>query len=333
MFCADYGGESADQLDQWHSARLVPYGPLQIDPAAAVLHYGQELFEGLKAYRGVDGQIRLFRPEMNHARLVRGAERLCMVAPSKELFLTGLHELCLADERWIPNQTGTALYLRPTLIATEPFLGVRPSRRYLFFVIGSPVGSYYGNGSQSVRIKVETDLVRAAPGGIGEAKTGGNYAASLKAAVTAKEAGFAQVLWLDAVHRSYIEEVGTMNVFFKIAGRVVTPPLEGTILPGVTRQSVIELLKESGTPFEERKISLKELEDASARGALEEVFGTGTAASISPVRELGVRCQVLAVQSGDGFGPVGRWLFDELNGIQYGARPDRFGWTQTVRSE
>jgi branched-chain amino acid aminotransferase len=313
----------------WQNPRIVPYGPLSLDPGAAVLHYGQELFEGLKAFRGDDGKVRLFRPEMNWKRMQSGAARICMQAPPIEIFVETLKEFCRVESRWIPNEPKCAFYLRPTLIGTEPFLGVRPSNDYLFYVIGSPVGSYYGEGADTVKIKVETEFVRAAPGGIGAAKTGGNYAASLRAALEAKQEGFAQVLWLDATERKYIEEVGTMNVFFKINGKLFTPPLDGTILPGVTRDSALRLLEEAGMRAEERPIALDEIVAASREGKLEEVFGTGTAASISPVDSLGVNGERIRV--GDGkVGPVSAMLLKRLTDLQYGRAEDVFGWTLLV---
>lgn len=313
----------------WHSHRVVPYGSLSLDPGAAVLHYGQALFEGLKAFRGDDGKVRLFRPEMNWKRLTAGADRLCMIPPTLEDFTELLIALCQVDDRWIPRETGCAFYLRPTLIGTEAFLGVRPSQDFLFYVMGSPVGSYYGEGSETVKIKVETDFVRAAPGGIGAAKTGGNYAASLKAALEAKTAGYAQVLWLDAVNRRFIEEVGTMNVFFKLNGSIVTPPLDGTILPGVTRDSVLQILDSEGLKVEIRPISLDEILDASAKGTLEEVFGTGTAASISPVDSLGIHGENIMVGTGK-VGPISALLKKRLTDIQYGRVEDPWGWTLVV---
>lgn len=332
MALLEFGKKTPDAATRtWHSPRVVPYGPIALDPGAAVLHYGQELFEGLKAYRGDDGKVRLFRPEMNWKRMQNGAARLCMTAPPLELFCDLLVEFCKVESRWIPRESNCAFYLRPTLIGTEAFLGVRPSNDFLFYVIGSPVGSYYGEGSDSVKIKVETDFVRAAPGGIGAAKTGGNYAASLKAALEAKTEGFAQVLWLDATHRRYIEEVGTMNVFFKIDGKIVTPPLDGTILPGVTRDSILQLLDAEGMPAEQRPIAIDEIKDAASQGTLEEVFGTGTAASVSPVDSLGINGEKIVV--GDGrVGPVAARLLKRLTDIQYGRAEDTWGWTLAIET-
>lgn len=329
MAIAEYSVDGAGPARSWKNPKIIPYGPIPLDPGAAVLHYGQELFEGLKAYRGDDGKVRLFRPEMNWKRMQAGAARICMQAPPLELFIEMLKSFCRVESRWIPQEPKCAFYLRPTLIGTEPFLGVRPSNDYLFYVIGSPVGSYYGEGSDTVKIKVETEFVRAAPGGIGEAKTGGNYAASLRAALEAKQEGFAQVLWLDATHKKYIEEVGTMNVFFKMNGKLVTPPLDGTILPGVTRDSVLRLLEEMGTPAEERRISLDEIMAASHAGILEEVFGTGTAASISPVDSLGINGERVRIGEGK-TGPVAAELLKRLTDIQHGRSEDTFGWTLAI---
>lgn len=313
----------------WHSARVVPYGSLSLDPAAAVLHYGQALFEGLKAYRGDDGQVRLFRPDMNWKRLQAGADRLCMKAPPYEAFIDALIRFCQIEDRWIPSSPGTALYLRPTLIGCGAFLGVRPSKEYLFYLIGSPVGAYYGEGAESVKIKVEQKFIRAAPGGIGAAKTGGNYAASLKAALVAKQEGYAQVLWLDGARRDVVEEVGTMNVFFKLGDQVFTPPLNDSILPGVTRDSVIQLLGAQGIEVVQRALSMAEIRDGLKNGLLSEIFGTGTAASISPVSTLGLDGQQVSVGNGQ-VGPLSRKLLKQLTDLQYGRSEDNWGWTLQV---
>ena len=313
----------------WHCPRVVPYQPLRIDPGASVLHYGQAIFEGLKAFRGADGKIRLFRPEMNWRRMHASAERLCMKMVDLDVFITSLMRLVRTDADWVPSRPGTALYLRPTLIGTEAFLGVRPSENFTYYVITSPVGAYYGDGIDTVKIWVERRYSRAARGGIGAAKAGGNYAASLLAATEAKKRGYAQVLWLDACEKEYVEEVGTMNVFFRIGDTVITPPLSGTILPGVTRDSVLKLLEAKGTRIEVRPISFNEVLSAQADGSLREVFGTGTAASISPVGAFGIDDRVVTV--GDGrIGALSAELFQTLNDIQYGRRPDPFGWTMEV---
>lgn len=327
MFIADYS-----QVLGWHAPRVVPYQSLRLDPGASVLHYGQALFEGMKAFRGVDDKIRLFRPEMNWRRLKVGAERLCMQTPDLDVFMAGINRLVRTDADWVPKKAGTALYLRPTLIGTESFLGVRPSESYIFYVIASPVGGYYGEGIESVRIWVERSYSRAAPGGIGAVKAGGNYASSLIAAQEAKKRGFAQVLWLDSSEKKYIEEVGTMNVFFGIGDRIITPPLGGTILPGVTRDSVVELLQSRGAKIEERRISLDEVVEAHAKGELSEIFGTGTAASISPVGALGIDDKILTINEGR-VGPMASELYGYLTGIQYGRIKDELGWmTEVSRS-
>ena len=317
-----------DEGKGWHEAKIVPYGPIQLDPAAAALHYGQELFEGMKAYRGKDGRIRLFRPEENCKRMARGAERLCMPVLPPEQMLEFIVELVKVEQDWVPHSHGTALYIRPTMIATEPFLGVRPSKSYLFFVILSPVGAYYAEGFNPVRIWVEPKFSRAARGGLGAVKAGANYAASLLAAEQARARGYAQVLWLDAAEHRWLEEVGTMNLFLRIGDEVVTPPLGGSILPGVTRDSVIQLLRHWGVPVHERPISIEEVREAHARGALKEVFGTGTAAVISPVKELCYKDESLFI--GDEMGELSRRLYDTITGIQYGTVPDPFGWTRIV---
>lgn len=312
----------------WHDATVGPYQPFQIDPAASVLHYGQALFEGMKAFRQESGKIVLFRPEFNWERMVFSAERLCMEAPPKELFIEGLKALVQADHEWIPNAPGS-LYIRPTLIGTEAFLGVRPSDEILFFAILSPVSSYYAEGTAPIKIWVETNYLRAAPGGLGATKAAANYAGSLKAALEAKKKGYAQVLWLDYT-REYIEEVGTMNVFFVFENEIVTPALDGTILGGGVRDSVIQLLKSWNLPIVERKLKISEVLAASKKGTLKEAFGTGTAAVISPIGELaGDEWKVNLSPSGQR-GEISQKIYDELTGIQYGQRPDRFGWLQEV---
>jgi branched-chain amino acid aminotransferase len=321
MFVADHSSDKG-----WHSSRVVPYQPLQLDPGAAVLHYGQSLFEGMKAFFGADDKIRLFRPEMNWKRLQEGAARLCMKAPPLEIFKEGLLALVETDRDWIPTKSGTALYLRPTLIANEPFLGVRPSDSYIYYVIASPVGGYYGENSEPVKIWVEREYSRAAPGGIGAAKAGGNYASSLLAATEAKKRGYAQVLWLDACEKKYVEEVGTMNVFFLIGDRLVTPPLGGTILPGVMRDSVIQLMEARKRPVDVRPVSFEELQTAHQSGELKEVFGSGTAASISPVGALGTESGLMVINDGKQ-GPLATELYGYFNDLQYGRIQDEMGWT------
>ncbi len=324
MFICEYGKDGS-----WHRPRVTSYQSLQIDPGASVLHYGQAIFEGMKAFRGVDGKVRLSRPEMNHARMKSSAERLCMKFIDLELYIESLKALTRADLDWVPSKPGTALYLRPTLIGSEAFLGVRPAEEYIYYVIASPVGNYYGDSIESVKIWVERNFTRAAPGGIGAAKAGGNYAASLLAAMTAKKRGYAQVLWLDATHKKYVEEVGTMNVFFVVGDRVLTPELNGTILPGVTRNSVLDLLRSQKRKVEERPIELAEILEAQRKGELREVFGTGTAAGISPVGTLSVDGQDLIINEGH-VGAISAELYKILNDIQYGRVPDTHNWMLEV---
>lgn len=313
----------------WFDPRIVPYQKLELEPSAMVFHYAQEMFEGLKAYRADDGRALLFRPDMNAKRAKATNERLCIPQIPEEDFVQAIKELVKVDEAWIPTKEGTSLYVRPFIIATDEFLGVRPSDTYLFIIILSPVGAYYPEGLNPVKIWIEDDYVRAVRGGIGFAKTGGNYAASLAAQVKAHDEGYSQVLWLDGVERKYIEEVGAMNIFFKINGKVVTPMLNGSILPGITRNSTIELLKQWGIPVEERRISVDELLEAATNGSLEEVFGTGTAAVISPVGHLRFEDNVIQVQDG-GIGPISQKLYDTIVGTQLGRIEDVNNWTVTI---
>ncbi len=314
----------------WHDPRIVPYQPVVLEPSAMVFHYGQEMFEGLKAYRADDGRILLFRPDMNAKRTNHTNERLCIPKIPEEDFVQAVKELVKVDAAWIPNRKETSLYIRPFIIATDPFLGVRPSDTYLFMIILSPVGAYYPEGLNPVKIWIEDDYVRAVRGGIGEAKTGGNYVASMAAQLKAHEEGYSQVLWLDGVERKYIEEVGAMNIFFKIRGTVLTPMLNGSILPGITRNSVIALCKEWGFPVEERRICVEELYEASKNGDMEEVFGTGTAAVISPVGHLRFQDHVIQIQDG-GIGKLSQKLYDTVTGIQLGRIPDTRGWVTEVK--
>jgi branched-chain amino acid aminotransferase len=313
----------------WYDPRIEPYGPFALDPATAVLHYGQGLFEGLKAFRGQDGKIRLFRPDKHVARLNHTAERMCIPTLDPELVLRSWTTLVDIDRAWVPSTTGTALYIRPTIIASEPFLGVRPARSYRYFVILSPVGAYYPEGINPVKIKVIDSYVRAVPGGLGEAKTAANYAASLYAAEEAKHAGFTQVLWLDGVHRKYIEEVGTMNLMLMIGDEVITPPLAGTILAGVTRDSALTLLREWGLRVSERAVSIDEVMAAADAGTLQEVWGTGTAAVISPVGELVYQGRRVVINDGR-IGAVTQRLYDAIVAIQYATAPDPRHWTVEV---
>lgn len=311
---------------QWHDASITPYGALPMDPAAGVLHYGQAMFEGLKAFRHADGRIALFRADAHARRMQRGAQRLCMPSLSEEDFIALAKEFVRVEESWVPSSPGTALYLRPTIVATEAFLGVRPSNHYLFFIIASPVGSYYGGDSlKPVRIWVERDHVRAARGGLGATKAGANYVASLQAAVNAKKAGFDQVLWMDAKEHAFVEEVGTMNLFVVLGDKLVTPSLSDSILAGVTRDSILTLSKELNLDVEERAISTAELFEGAANGKLREIFGSGTAAVISPVAELAFGDQTLIVNGGKS-GEVATTLYDTISKIQRGAAPDTHGW-------
>lgn len=325
MFVMNY-----DEGQGWHSPRVIPYEPLSLDPAAMVLHYGQEVFEGLKAYRTKEDKILLFRARDNFGRMNISHERLCIPKIDEDLVLEGLNQLVETEKDWIPHDDGTSLYIRPFTICIDPHLGVRPGHHYLFIIILSPVGSYYKEGLSPVKIYVETNYVRAVKGGIGMAKTGGNYAASLKAQDEAKHQDYTQVLWLDGVERRYIEEVGTMNVFFKIDGEIVTPSLEGSILSGITRKSVIELLKKWGYPLNERRISIDEVAAAHSEGKLEEAFGTGTAAVISPIGTLKWGDKVMEIGGGK-IGPLAQKLYDTITGIQYGKLEDPFGWTSEVK--
>ena len=313
----------------WHDARIVPYGSISLDPAAMVFHYGQEMFEGLKAYKGADGKTRLFRPDMNAKRANASNERLCIPQIPEEMFVEAIKAVVKVDEDWIPEEDGTSLYIRPFVIATDEFLGVAPSKTYLFIVILAPSGAYYENGLAPVGIWIEDDYVRAVKGGMGFAKTGGNYAASLIAQVKAHDDGYSQVLWLDGVERKYIEEVGAMNIFFKINGKIITPALNGSILPGITRNSVIELCKRMGYDVEERRISVDELVEAAHTGKLEECFGTGTAAVISPVGKLRYKDEVYTINNNE-IGEVSQKLYDKVTGIQWGKCEDELGWTITL---
>lgn len=310
---------------KWRNARIHPYESLSITPAAAVLHYAQSIFEGLKIFRGKDGSLRLFRPDRHAARLTRSAERLCMPAFPEGDFVESIERLAVIEKAWVPSAPGSALYVRPMMVATEGFLGVRPANKYLFFIIASPVGSYYGKGLKPVRIWVEAEQVRAARGGLGSVKAGANYVSSLYAAQRAKADGYDQVLWLDSQAHQLIEEVGTMNLFVVIGNSLITAPLSDSILAGVTRDSVLVLGKELGLTVEQRAVSVKELSAAHKAGTLREVFGTGTAAVISSVGELASASEKLQINKGEP-GPIALKLYEEITGIQRGTKPDRHGW-------
>ena len=324
MFIMEYNKEEG-----WHNARIVPFGPIPTHPASTVLHYGAEIFEGMKAYRAVDGTIRMFRPMENVKRLNNSAERLCLPTIDEEGCLDILNTLVELEKDWIPSSVGTSLYLRPFMYGNDPHLGVHAVSNAMFVVICSPVGAYYAQGINPVKIAIESDDVRAVRGGTGYAKCGGNYAASLRAGQRAEEKGYTQVLWLDGVERKYIEEVGAMNVMFKIGGKIITPMLSGSILPGITRKSCIELLKGWGYEVEERLFSVDELFEAAENGTLEEAWGTGTAAVVSPIGQLFYKGKEYVV-SGNKIGEVTQKLYDNLTGIQWGKVEDENGWSYVV---
>ena len=316
----------------WHDPAIVPYAPLQLDPACMVFHYAQAVFEGLKAYRRKDHQIQLFRPELNIQRLNRSNERLGIPALDEDLVKTAIETLVAVDADWVPSAENTSLYIRPFVIATDEYLGVSVSKTYLFLIILSPSGAYYEAGMNPVKIYIENQYVRAVRGDTGEAKCAGNYAASLLAQEQAHQKGFAQVLWLDGVEQRYVEEVGSMNVFFVMDHTVVTPALSGSILPGITRQSVIELLRHQGMAVVERRISVDEIVEKAKKGLIQEAFGTGTAAVISPIGELSFGDQTYCFNEGK-TGAISRDLYESLTGIQYGTKPDELGWTSLVKVE
>jgi branched-chain amino acid aminotransferase len=313
----------------WCDARIQPYAPFVLDPACLVFHYAQEIFEGLKAYKWPDNTVALFRPEMNARRFNRSAERMCMPQVPEDLFIEGIEQLVKLESDWIPSAPGTSLYIRPTMMAVEPVLGVKPSDHYYFYVILSPVGAYYAAGFNPVKIMVEDRYVRAVPGGTGDAKTGGNYAASLKAGLEAKKRGYDQVLWLDGVHRRFVEEVGAMNMFFAYDDRVVTAPLTGSILNGITRDSVLKLADKLGFTVEEKPLDIEGLMADIKSGWIKEAFGSGTAAVITPVGSLCYKDESVTVGDG-GVGQLTQKLYDTLTGIQYGRIDDAFGWLRKL---
>ena len=313
----------------WHDGRIVPYAPFELDPACMVFHYAQEIFEGMKAYRTADGTVQLFRPVENARRINASGERMCIPPIPEEDFVDAVKELVAVDEDWVPHAPSTSLYIRPFIIASDVALGVHASKTYIFCVICSPSGSYYAGGMSPVKIYVENDDVRAVRGGTGFTKCGGNYAGSIRAAEKAEKAGYSQVLWLDGVERKYIEEVGAMNVMFKIGGKVVTPALNGTVLPGITRKSCIELIRSWGIEVEERLLSAEELFDAAEKGLLEEAWGTGTAAVVSPIGQMKWNDREVTVNGGE-IGTITQKLYDELTGIQWGRVEDTRGWIVKV---
>ena len=324
MFLMDYNSK-----DGWHDARIVPYGPLSLSPAASVFHYAGEVFEGLKAYRRKDGKVQLFRHDANVERLNISAERIGLPQVPVDVAMAAIEQLVEVDQEWVPSAPGTSLYIRPFLFATDPALALHGVHQAIFSIILSPSGSYYAEGLNPVKIMLETEDVRAVRGGTGYTKCGGNYAASNRAGDKAMEKGYSQVLWLDGVERKYVEEVGAMNVMFKIDGKVVTPALTGSILSGITRRSCIQMLKSWGMEVEERLISIDELVEAARNGKLEEAWGTGTAAVISPIGEL--CCKDVKYTINDfKIGATAQKLYDELTGLQWGDKPDPFGWTKVI---
>ena len=324
MFLMNY-----DREQGWHDPRIVPYAPFQMDPACMVLHYAQEIFEGMKAYRDEEGRIRLFRPEENFKRMNDSCERMSIPKIDVDFCVEAVKQLVTLEKDWVPTAPNTSLYIRPFIFATDIHVGVHASHTYQFAVILSPVGPYYATGLAPVSIMIEEDDVRAVRGGTGFTKCGGNYAASLRAGEKAEEKGFSQVLWLDGVERKYIEEVGSMNVLFKIGGKIVTPALNGSILPGITRKSCLQLLRDKGYEVEERRLSVDELIGAARDGSLEEAFGSGTAAVVSPIGSLYYKGETFVI-SGGGIGPVAQDLYDTLTGIQWGRVADPYGWSHVI---
>lgn len=320
MFKMDYSIEKG-----WNNPRIEPYSSIPFDPSLMTFHYGQEIFDGLKAFKDKDNNVTLFRPRDNFVRMNHSAERLCIPNFDVEIVMEGLTELIKLEKDWIPKADGTALYIRPTIIATDQYLGVKASDTYLFFIILSPVGAYYAHGFAPVSLLVEDFYTRASDGGTGEAKCGGNYATSLIAGNKAKKLGFDQVLWMDAKYKKYIEEVGSMNMFVIIDGVILTPSLDGTILPGITRNSIIKVLKDGGYKVVERKISIDEIIEAHKNGKLDEAFGTGTAAVVSPVGKLSYKGVEYIIGSGE-TGKITQMLYDKLTGIQKGRYEDKFNW-------
>ena len=324
MFIMDYSVEQG-----WHDPRIVPYAPFQLDPACVVFHYAQELFEGLKAYRTADNKIQLFRPECNGQRMIDSSERMCIPPVPVEDFVQAVKALVEVEKDWVPRSEGTSLYIRPFVIATDVGMGVHASHNYTFAIICFPSGAYYAEGIDPVPIYVEDEYIRAAPGLTGFTKCGGNYAASILAGELAARKGYAQVLWLDGVEKKYVEEVGAMNIMFKIDGKIYTAACEGTVLPGVTRRSCIELLRDWGYEVIEGKLAIEAVMQAGRDGKLEEVFGTGTAAVVSPVKELNMKGESVYINDGK-IGPLTQKLYDNLTGIQWGKIEDTKGWITPV---
>jgi branched-chain amino acid aminotransferase len=325
MFIMDY-----ETGKGWHNARIIPYQDLVLSPASMCLHYGQEIFEGLKAYRTAEGKVQLFRPEENFKRMNVSNERMVIPQINEKDALEGLMKLLSIEKDWVPHTEGTSLYIRPFIIAVDPYLGVKPADRYMFIIILSPSGLYYSTGLNPVKIYVESRYVRAVRGGTGFAKTAANYAISLAGQDEAHKQDYEQVLWLDGVEQKYVEEVGSMNIFFVIDGEVITPELTGSVLPGITRKSAIEVCRKMGYKVTERKISIQEIAQAYDAGKLEEVFGTGTAAVISPVGHLKWNDKIMEINNNE-IGKISQMLYDTMTGIQWGKLPDEFGWICEVK--
>ncbi len=323
MFRMDYAH------GKWQEPEILPFGHIQVLPSLSTLHYGQTVFEGLKAFRNRDGGVNIFRADMHAERMKHSCERVCIPTVDNEKFVQAVESLVDLDREWVPKARGTALYIRPLIFATESYIGVRVSESYSFYIMTSPVAAYFKEGLNPVRLMTSGSFVRACPGGLGEAKTAANYASSLLPQAEANRRGYSQVIWLDALEGKYIDEVGTMNIAFVKDGALVTPPLEGTILPGITRNSVLQLARHWGMTVEERRISIDEVMSSIEDGSMTEVFGTGTAAVISPVGEIHHKGKNVIVNGGR-IGPVSQKMYDTITGVQYGEIDDEFGWVRTV---
>ncbi|MBC7474549.1 MAG: branched-chain amino acid aminotransferase [Candidatus Sericytochromatia bacterium] len=321
---------SIDYKDnKWQKPQILPYGPMEIFPSLSSLHYGQTIFEGMKAFRAKDGKISVFRPDRHHQRLNRSARRLCIPEMSYELFINTLTQLIKVESDWIPDRRGYSLYLRPFTFATDNFLGVKISDTYKYMIISCPVGAYYKEGLNPISLCTSGEYVRAVKGGLGEAKTPANYAASLLPAQEAKEKGFTQVIWLDGIERKYIDEIGTTNIFFLIDNQLITPPLDGAILEGITRDSVITVAKDWGIEVIERRISIDEVFEMNQQNRLKDIFGTGTAAVISPVGKIEHLGKEIIINNGK-IGDLSQKMYDEITAIQYGEKEDKFNWNYHI---